>query len=83
LVPFSGRGASHEADALTLNWAIASGGAIQLTRRLPLHGFAYGYGRPPYATCAASGYRYPRRDMTMVDGRLYIPAFAPAPKESF
>lgn len=82
-LPFSGRGASQEAGELALNWAVASCGQIQFTSRYSLSGFVYGRGRPPYLVCAATGFRYPQGEMAWVDGRPYIPDFAPSAKDSF
>jgi hypothetical protein len=83
LVPFSGRGSTQEADETALDWAIASNGRIQFTERYRLDQFAYGRGRPPYGRCAATGYLYPRGQMVAVDGKIYIPDFAPSSKDSF
>jgi hypothetical protein len=83
LVPFSGRGSTQEADGTALDWAIASNGMIHFGERYRLDQFAYGRGRPPYGRCAATGYLYPRSQMTTVDGKIYIPTFAPTSKDSF
>lgn len=83
IVPFSGRGSSNESDSTALDWAIASNGMIQFTERYRLGQFVWSHGRPPYIRCAATGYRAPESHMTWVDGLPYIPAFAPASKDSF
>lgn len=82
-LPFSGRGSSQEADDLALHWAVASCGQIQMTARNSLDGHVYGRGKPPYLVCSATGFRYPKAGMVWVDGRPYIPDFAPSSKESF
>ena len=83
LVPFSGRGSNQEAEEIAGNWAQASNGLIQYTARYTLRNFVWTRGRPPYGHCAASGYLAPTSSMVAVDGQLYIPEFAPKPKDSF
>lgn len=77
LVPFSSRGSAHDGGTLCLHWAIASGGMIQARFAEPMRGLVYERGRPPYGTCAATGYRYPQAQMVRRGGRDYIPEFAP------
>jgi hypothetical protein len=81
-VPFSGRGSGGDSSNLAANWAEASNGLVSYAQGYSLNGHVYAYGRPPYFTCAATGYRATCEVMVTVDGKQYIADFAPIPRDS-
>lgn len=82
-IPITGHGIGYDFYEKCTQWSFITNGLIQRRERETLNQYVYAYGKPPYAVCAASGYRFPVSQMVRVDGVLYGADFAPASRKQW